>query len=127
MATLQRRTWWSRGPTGHRVRKIAWGYTLQVEGKQNAVEKAQLRDVTFHTLRHTFASHFMMRGGNLFDLQKVLGHKDIKMTMRYAHLSPASAGLRGAHGGDHPLDPGRFQHTVSPHPLRARAGRHFDT
>src|SRR5262249_29817268 len=34
MATIQKRTWLSRGPTGHKVRKVAWGYTLQVNGKQ---------------------------------------------------------------------------------------------
>src|SRR6185369_1975523 len=38
-----------------------------------------------HVLRHTFASHFMMNGGNILVLQKILGHTDIKMTMRYAH------------------------------------------
>lgn len=41
-----------------------------------------------HVLRHTFASHFIMRGGHLLTLQKILGHSDIKMTMRYAHLAP---------------------------------------
>ncbi|RTR00840.1 phage integrase [Halomonas nitroreducens] len=41
-----------------------------------------------HVLRHTFASHFMMNGGNLLTLQKILGHQSIQMTMRYAHLSP---------------------------------------
>ena len=41
-----------------------------------------------HVLRHTFASHFMMNGGNILVLQRVLGHTDIKMTMRYAHFSP---------------------------------------
>ena len=41
-----------------------------------------------HVLRHTFASHFMMRGGNILVLQRVLGHTDIKMTMRYAHFAP---------------------------------------
>lgn len=41
-----------------------------------------------HVLRHTFASHFMMNGGNLLVLQRVLGHTDIKMTMRYAHFAP---------------------------------------
>jgi integrase len=34
MATLQKRTWLSRGPSGRRVRKVSWGYTLQVNGKQ---------------------------------------------------------------------------------------------
>lgn len=41
-----------------------------------------------HVLRHTFASHFLMNGGNILVLQRVLGHTDIKMTMRYAHFAP---------------------------------------
>lgn len=41
-----------------------------------------------HVLRHTFASHFMQRGGNILTLQRVLGHKDLKTTMQYAHLAP---------------------------------------
>jgi integrase len=41
-----------------------------------------------HVLRHTFASHFIMNGGNIIVLQKILGHQSLVMTMRYAHLSP---------------------------------------
>ena len=41
-----------------------------------------------HVLRHTFASHFVMRGGNILVLQKILGHASLTMTMRYAHLAP---------------------------------------
>jgi len=41
-----------------------------------------------HVLRHTFASHFIMNGGNVLTLQKILGHSSLQMTMRYAHLSP---------------------------------------
>ncbi|HEJ9370890.1 tyrosine-type recombinase/integrase [Klebsiella oxytoca] len=41
-----------------------------------------------HVLRHTFASHFMMRGGNIIALQKILGHASIQQTMSYAHLAP---------------------------------------
>jgi integrase len=41
-----------------------------------------------HALRHTFASHFMMGGGNILTLQKILGHQSLTMTMRYAHLAP---------------------------------------
>ncbi|MEI9936271.1 MAG: site-specific integrase [Pseudomonadota bacterium] len=44
--------------------------------------------ITFHGLRHTFASHWVMRSGELFKLQKILGHKSVQMTMRYAHLAP---------------------------------------
>jgi len=42
----------------------------------------------WHALRHTFASHYIMQGGNILALQKILGHSDIKMTMIYAHLAP---------------------------------------
>ncbi|EBU6738691.1 integrase [Salmonella enterica subsp. enterica serovar Adelaide] len=41
-----------------------------------------------HVLRHTFASHFMMNGGNILTLQKILGHASINQTMVYAHLAP---------------------------------------
>ncbi|MCY1365299.1 Tyrosine recombinase XerC [compost metagenome] len=41
-----------------------------------------------HVLRHTFASHYMMNGGNILTLQRVLGHASLNMTMRYAHLAP---------------------------------------
>lgn len=49
-----------------------------------ALPKGQLT----HILRHTFASHFVMEGGNILTLQKVLGHHSLAMTIRYAHLSP---------------------------------------
>lgn len=41
-----------------------------------------------HVLRHTFASHFIMSGGNILALQKILGHSTITQTMVYAHLAP---------------------------------------
>ena len=44
--------------------------------------------ITFHGLRHTFASHWVLHGGDIFRLQKILGHKSIDLTMRYAHLAP---------------------------------------
>ena len=49
-----------------------------------AVPKGQLT----HICWHTFASNFVMNGGHIFTLQKVLGHSDLKLTMRYAHLAP---------------------------------------
>lgn len=44
--------------------------------------------ITVHDLRHTFASQLMMKGANIYDLSKLLGHSEVKMTQRYAHLSP---------------------------------------
>ncbi|MDJ0037381.1 tyrosine-type recombinase/integrase [Pantoea allii] len=41
-----------------------------------------------HVLRHTFASHFMMNGGNILVLQRILGHANIRETMKYAHFAP---------------------------------------
>lgn len=41
-----------------------------------------------HVLRHSFASHFVMGGGDILTLREILGHSDIKQTMTYAHLAP---------------------------------------
>jgi len=41
-----------------------------------------------HILRHTFASHFMMKGGNILVLQRILGHASIVDTMKYSHFAP---------------------------------------
>jgi site-specific recombinase XerD len=49
---------------------------------------AGIKGFRFHDLRHTFASQYMMGGGNLYTLAKLLGHRDIKMTQRYADLAP---------------------------------------
>ena len=49
---------------------------------------AGLPKITFHDMRHSYASQLVMRGVSLYIVQKLLGHKHIETTMRYAHLSP---------------------------------------
>jgi integrase len=67
-------------PTAKRVTDIKNGFKA-------ALKRAGITDCRFHDLRHTFASHLVMRSRSLKEIQELLGHKDIKMTMRYAHLS----------------------------------------
>ena len=67
---------------GKRLRSVRTGFNL-------ARERAGLGpDVTFYTLRHTFASWYAMNGHDLNRLRVLLGHQDMKTTMLYAHLSP---------------------------------------
>ncbi|MCK9578945.1 MAG: site-specific integrase [Methanoregula sp.] len=70
-----------------------------------------LRKVGWHMLRHTFASHLACKGVSLKTIQELLGHSDMKMTMRYAHLMPAT--LREAINVlDKPRDLQYFGHSV---------------
>ncbi len=65
----------------HRVLEAA-GFPMITRGNRKR------RVITFHGLRHTFASFFVMNGGSIYKLQAILGHESIKMTQRYAHLQP---------------------------------------
>lgn len=66
-------------------------FTNCIGAFRRAVQRAEIElphGQCSHILRHSFASHFIMNGGNILSLQKILGHADITMTMRYAHLAP---------------------------------------
>ncbi len=69
-------------PNGRRVVSVREGFI-------KALRTCGIADFRFHDLRHTFASHFVMSGGDLYTLREILGHKTVTMTQRYAHLSPA--------------------------------------
>lgn len=54
---------------------------------RRSCREAGVREIRFHDLRHSFASNFVLAGGNIYDLQKMLGHSLVTMTERYSHLS----------------------------------------
>ena len=68
-------------PISVRSLRAAYGRTL---------EKAGITDFHFHDLRHTFATRLVQAGQDLYKVQKLLGHKSIVMTQRYAHHYPES-------------------------------------
>ncbi len=75
-------------PLGQNANKVAGRDAML--GLPALLRKLGLREALhpWHLLRHTFASHYVMAGGNILALQKILGHSDLKMTMIYAHLAP---------------------------------------
>lgn len=54
---------------------------------KRAVESAGIQDFRFHDLRHTTASYLAMDGASALDIAHILGHKQLKMVKRYAHLT----------------------------------------
>jgi integrase len=61
------------------------------EAFRKAIHRAGIRlpkGQLTHVCRHTFAAHYLMNGGQIMALQQLLGHSDVKVTMRYAHFSP---------------------------------------
>lgn len=84
----------------HQYLRLCMTNYLKAEGKlftpcrkafERAVKRAGIAlpdGQCTYVLRHTFASHFMINGGNILVLRGILGHSDIKMTMIYAHFSP---------------------------------------
>jgi integrase len=68
-----------------------WGALRKIDTAYNtALRRAKIiaPEVNFHTLRHTFASHYVMRGGSIVKLQAILGHASVRTTQIYARLAP---------------------------------------
>lgn len=82
-------------PSG-RIYQEALHRVLKRAGFPKVMRNGKLRHyIHFHDLRHSFASHWMLGSGDIFKLQKILGHRSQVMTQRYAHLDP------NAYGGDY--------------------------
>ena len=63
---------------------------------ETILDEAGTTNFRFHDLRHTFASWYMMNGGDLYELAKILGHSNIKMTERYAKLAKSHIAKTGS-------------------------------
>lgn len=117
---IKGRTWAGKDePRGHATDAI-----------QNHIEKCGLNSdpqadkVTPHTFRDTFAARLVQAGVSLLEVSKLLGHANVLMTQKYAHLSPEATGLKAAavldslHAinsteGDCPTAPDTFPDTVA--------------
>ncbi|MDD3284207.1 MAG: site-specific integrase [Patescibacteria group bacterium] len=61
---------------------------LALNKLHSACQLSGLRKIGWHNLRHTFASHLVQRGISILVVKELLGHSDVKTTMRYSHLGP---------------------------------------
>ena len=55
---------------------------------KTALRKSEIKDFRLHDCRHTFASNLIMEGVDIMTVKKLMGHKTLTMTLRYAHLAP---------------------------------------
>jgi len=91
---------WPRGKSGYvledrkhggRIREVSRAFDEAVKKvglNDNVDDKSSKQRVVFHTLRHTFASWLALAGYDIFTIKELMGHSNIEMTMRYAHLIP---------------------------------------
>ncbi len=76
---------------GNKIARISSTFTRVVENLQLNEDVTDRRDkVTFHTLRHTYASMLVQKGVDIYHVKELLGHSSIALTERYSHLSESS-------------------------------------
>jgi integrase len=74
-------------PRSGKVRRHHISNTAIQSAMANAVRKAGIvKHATVHTLRHSFATHLLMSGVNIREIQDLLGHKSVETTMIYTHV-----------------------------------------
>lgn len=75
---------------GNRIKQVSKIFSRIVKGLEfNKGITDRRQKLIFHSLRHTFASYLALQGEQLPTIKELLRHKDVKMTMRYAHLIPS--------------------------------------
>lgn len=84
--------------------KVIQRHHLHESGLKKALKQAVRntniqKRVSCHTFRHSFATHLLQNGYDIRTVQELLGHKDVKITMIYAHVLN-----RGGHGVRSPLN-----------------------
>jgi integrase/recombinase XerD len=75
-------TWLFPGRQNNKISNRACEHAFEIAKKKANIT----RTGSFHTLRHSFATHYLEVGGSLFQLQKFMGHIDIRTTLKYVHL-----------------------------------------
>ena len=55
---------------------------------KRTTKRAEIDNFRFHDLRHDFASNLVQQGVDIYTVKDLLGHKDLRMTVRYCHLTP---------------------------------------
>jgi integrase len=80
----------SQGLVFHRTESCAMNHETPRKNLIKMCKAAGIRKIGWHTLRHSFASHLVAAGASMKAVQELLGHNDIRTTMRYAHLAPSA-------------------------------------
>lgn len=78
------------GAKEHNVKQCPTEFFTRIQKKYNLP-----KTITFHSLRHSFATYFLMNGGDLYTLQSLMGHSNINTTRRYIHFSKNYNHLEG--------------------------------
>jgi integrase len=85
---------------GHEQQPEAWVFprwdrrkpVLIEQAWQTAKRRAELKNFHFHDLRHTAASYLAASGASLLEIATILGHKNLRMTFKYSHLTTGHSG-----------------------------------
>jgi integrase len=64
-------------------------YSSMQKSWEGLLKRTGIEEMRFHDLRHTFASHFLMNGGDLYTLKEILGHRELNTTARYLTITTA--------------------------------------